>query len=446
MSRKTILMTEGAITGPLIEFILPLLGSSLFQQLYNTVDFLYVGNLLTKSSAAAVGGASGTLVSCIINLFVGLSIGTSVVSAQAVGAGDPDEAERALHSSLVFAVSAGLALAAAGMLLAPSLLTLLNTPASTMPEAILYLRIYLISVPMMVFYNISAGELRALGDSRTPFMILVVCGILNVVADALFMIVIPLGVAGVAMATALAQSLSAFMAARALSGGGLPVRLSAGKLRVDARVLGKVLRIGVPSGIQSMIITFSNVIVQYYINAFGETAVAAFATYSKVGNLVYQPILAFGQASTTFSGQNAGAGKPRRILRGTLVILAICTAVTLVLAGLILGFPLPVHTLFIRDMDVVSCALEISTICFSMYWLYPLLEVLGGALRGMGYAITSMTIIVSNMCVLRIALLAVFSEAFHAVRALAWVYPITWASTSLCFIITFAIAIKKRLC
>ncbi len=441
---KSIDMTRGPIVGPLIRFILPLVGSSIFQQLYNTVDFLFVGNFLNKTSAAAVG-ASATLITCTIGLFSGISVGTSVTAAQAIGAGDRTKAEKALHSSVTFGLLGGLLLMTLGILFAPALLRLLRTPETVIPQAVTYIRIYLISVPMLIFYNMVSGGMRAYGDSRSPFLVMVACGLLNVLLDALFIVWIPLGVAGVAIATAITQTLSALLVAFLASRKGNVLRLSARKLGIDFPVLGKVLRIGLPTGIQTVIITFSNVMVQYYINDFGETAVAAFATYYKVENFIYLPIMAFGQASTTFAGQNTGAGQYRRILRGTVITALIGAAVVGCLVIVFVSFPRTIVSWFMKDGDVVTNTLKIALVSFPFYSVYPVLEVTGGALRGMGKAIGSMIVIIANLCVLRISLLAVFSATVHTIQSLAAVYPITWAGAAVCFVIFFAIVIRKKL-
>lgn len=440
---KSIDMTSGPLLGPLISFILPLIGASLFQQLYNTVDFLFVGNLLDRTAAAAVG-ASSSLITVTIGLFTGISVGTSVVASQAMGAGDRERAEKALHTSVTFGLAGGLVIMALTILFSPAILRLLRTPESVMPEALTYLRIYLLSLPFMVVYNMISGGMRAYGDSHTPFVILVICGFVNVLMDAVFIVWIPLGVAGVSIATVISQGLSAVLAVLWASRPETPLRLTRGGLGVDGKVLGQVLRIGLPTGIQTIIITFSNMMVQYYINAFGEMAVAAFATYYKVENFIYLPILAFGQAATTFAGQNTGAGNYARIRRGTLVTAAVGTGVVLLISGLILIFPRTVFTWFMKDPEVVTNALKIALVTFPFYWVYPIMEVLGGSVRGMGYAVRSMVLIILNLCVLRVGLLALFSATFHTISSLGAVYPITWATAAVCFGVTFWLIIRKK--
>ena len=441
--KRTVDMTSGPITGPLMLFVLPLIGSGIFQQLYNTVDFIFIGNLLNKTSAAAVG-ASSSLIYCCIGLFSGISVGTSVVISQAFGADDRKRADLALHTSVAFGLAGGILLSAATILLAPWVLRILNTPETVIPEAVTYLRIYMVSVPAMIFYNMGSGALRATGDSDTPFRVLVVCGFVNVAMDALLLIVVPMGVAGVAIATLAAQVLSAVIIALALRRGDGALFLRMSDLRIDGHSLKRILRIGLPAGIQTLLITVSNVMVQYYINGFGEVSVAAFATYYKVENFIYLPIMAFGQAATTFSGQNTGAEQFGRVRKGNNILLMLCIAVTCVISGFMLLFPEMVFGWFMKDYGVVKQTIVIEMVSFPFYWFYSFLEVYGGSLRGMGYSISPMVIIVSNICVLRIVLLAVFSANIGTIRAIAAVYPITWGGAALCFAIEFFIIIRKK--
>ena len=429
--------------GPLILFMLPLLGNGIFQQLYNTVDFIFIGNILNKTAAAAVG-ASSALIYCTIGVFLGISVGTSVAISHAFGADDPENADKVLHTSAAFGIIGGILLAVIAIIFAPQILHLLNTPENVIPEAVIYMRIYMVSVPAIVLYNMFSAAEYAVGDSGTPFKILVICGFLNVALDALFLIVIPMGVAGVALATLISQMLSAVLLILSLrrKDGPLFFRLSA--VAIDKAVLKRILRIGLPAGIQTLLITVSNIVVQYYINGFGEVAVAAFATYYKVENFVYLPLLAFGQAATTFSGQNAGADQFIRIRKGSNILLVLCMAVTIAIAGFILLFPEMVFGWFMQDTEVVRCTIVIAMVSFPFYWLYSFLEVYGGALRGMGYAITAMLITIGNICVSRIVLLNVFSDWIGTLRSIASVYPITWGGAAVCFIVAFFLIMHRK--
>lgn len=435
-------MTQGPIGKNLIRFVLPLIGISIFQQLYNTADFLFVSNVLGTTAAAAVG-ASSTIITCMIGLFTGIAVGAEVTIARAIGAGDERRASAALHTAVVFGALGGLAFMLAGILLAPDILALLDTPEGVMPQAVVYIRVYFLSIPASILYNMCASAMRACGNSSTPFSILAVFGVVNVVGDALFLVVIPMGVAGAALATILCQWLSLAVILRCLCGNNQKISFSWRALHCDWALLGLILRIGLPAGIQSIVITFSNIIVQYYINGYGELAIAAFATYYKVENFIYLPVMAFGQAATTFSGQNAGVRNYPRIWRGTALAAALGIAVTLCVTGVILFFSPGIFGWFMRDTAVREIAIQLAFIAFPFYWLYPVLEVLGGSLRGMGYALASMLVILLNLCGLRIALLAIFSQTFHTVNALASVYPITWAVAAACFV-ALILAVRKR--
>lgn len=441
--KKELNMTEGSVIKPLILFILPLIGSSIFQQLYNTADYWFVGNYLGRPAAAAVG-ASSSLITCTIGLFTGISLGTNVVTAQYIGAKKKEEANRTLHSSLAFGLGGGAILAILAMILAPWILQVLNTPQSSMVDAVLYMRLYLMSLPVIISYNMCAGALRACGDSKTPFHILVLCGFINVITDAICVIVLQWGVAGVAAATAISQTLSLVLALWVLSKEGRPIRFSFKNLKIDSEILIQVLKIGLPSGFQSIMITFSNVVVQYYINSFGEVAVAAFATYYKVENFIYLPIMAFGQAATTFTGQNVGAQQYKRIRKGIPVIAGIGACVVLCIAIVMLSFPQQIFGFFIKDADVVVHTLTIASISFPLYWIYPIMEVTSGSVRGMGKSVSSMIIVLFNICALRIVLLAVFSKTVNTLEALASVYPITWACATGCFAVLFLMMIQKK--
>ena len=435
-------MTQGPIVKPLILFILPLIGGSVFQQLYNTVDFIFVGNYLNSTAAAAVG-ASSTLINCTIGLFTGISVGTSVVAANAIGAKRADEARKALHTSVTFGLIGGLIMMTLGIVFAPVILQALNTPSTVMPLAITYMRIYLISLPMLVIYNMLSGSLRAEGDSSTPFKVLVICGLLNVLFDFIFIVVIPLGVAGVAIASTFTQALSALFSVIFTSRRTREIRFSFKELRIDKNILGKILKTGLPTGIQTIVITISNIFVQYFINGYGETPVAAFAVYFKVENLVFLTILAFGQASVTFAGQNMGAGNYRRLKKGTVMAAGIGMAITTATVILILSFSTVVFRWFINDHEVMMMAISLAMISFPFYWIYPMIEVFGGAVRAMGYSLRSMFIVIVNFCVLRLILLSIISASGQSVRMMAAVYPITWATSAACFVTLFFVLIKR---
>ena len=241
------------------------------------------------------------------------------------------------------------------------------------------------------------------------------------------------------------QALSAVLIAIFASSKKRKLRLSFKELGIDKNVLKNILRIGLPTGVQTIIITISNVFVQYFINDFGETAVAAFATYYQVENLIFLVILALGQAATTFAAQNTGAGNYKRIRKGSLIMLVFGSAVTLIIAGVILLFSSHVFRWFMKDPDVIKTAISLAMVSFPFYWIYPAIEVFGGAIRSLGYSITSMIVIIINLCAVRIGLLALFSNTIHTIQSLAAVYPITWATAAISFAIIFFVLIRKTI-
>lgn len=442
---RTIQMTKGPIARNMIFFILPLIGSGLCQQLYNTADFLFVSNLLGKTAAAAVG-ASSAIVTCTIGFFSGIAIGAEVVLALAIGSGQGQKADKAMHTALLFGALGGLVLMVTGILFAPRILTLLDTPASIMEQAVLYIRIYFLSIPASILYNMCASAMRACGDSSTPFRILTVFGVVNVAGDTLLIAVVPLGVAGAAIATVFCYWCASALMLNALRSGFYKITFSWKALRVDSNALFHIMRIGLPAGIQTIVTTLSNIVVQYYINGFGELAVAAFSAYYKVENFIYLPIMAFGQAATTFASQNTGTKDFLRIRRGTAIAVGLGIAVTLGISGCVLLFSETVIGWFMKDPETLSAAVLIAFVSYPFYWLYPVIEVLGGSLRGMGYAARSMVIVLFSLCGVRIVLLALFTKYFHTLHAVASIYPITWALAAILFAVSFLLVIRKKTC
>lgn len=437
-------LTQGNILKVFCLFALPLFFSSLFQQLYGTVDLLFVGEFLGKQETAAVG-ASGIIVTCMIGIFTGVSVGTGVIVSQFRGAKDTANIRSCIKNAYLLGMFGGVVLTICGLLFSEMALELLNTPENIMKPALVYIRIYLLAVIPMIFYNISSGILRALGDSRTPFQILATGGILNVFLDALFIAMLKWGVAGVAIATLLAQTFTAVIAFQKVLLSENSVKEFSEILFPDSQMLKRILTVGIPLGLQSMIITFSNLAVQYNINGFGEDAVAAFAIYFKVENLIYLPILAFGQAMITFTGQNYGAGLKERIRKGVISCNLLSMGVTAVLSAVVLFFGRQILGVFSDDPAVIEEGLRIIHVSFPFYFLYAILEVTGAVVRGIGKTTQSMFIIICNLCVVRITILSIFTAVFHSIEWVAAVYPITWCLTAVSFVVYYRMCAKKIL-
>ena len=398
---KTNDLTQGSIGKGFVLFAIPLFLGSLFQQLYNTVDMLFVGNVLGKNAAAAVG-ASSILVTCLINLFTGVAVGAGIVISQLFGAKKEKDMKESVWIAVLAGAVGGLILTVIGVTCSQAVLVRLHTPANIIPDAVLYVRIYFLAAIPMVLYNMCSGILRAQGDSRTPFHALAAGGVLNVITDAVFLILLDWGVAGVAVATLFSQSMTA-------------------------------------------VFLLSNVVVQYHINGFGENVIAAFAVYFKAENLLCLPIIAFGQAMVTFTGQNYGAGKYERIRRGILVCNGIAAAVLVVLSWSALAAGKWILSAFCPDQQVVAEGMRIISVTFPVYFVYSLFEVTGGVVRGIGKSVPSMVIVIVNLCVIRILMLEISDRVFHSVQAVAAVYPLTWLMATLSFVGYYLYARKQML-
>ena len=436
---KTNDLTHGSIGKGYILFAIPLFLGSLFQQLYNTVDMLFVGNVLGKNAAAAVG-ASSILVTCLINLFTGVAVGAGIVISQLFGARKEQEMKEAVWIAVLAGIAGGLCMTVIGVTCSQAVLVKLHTPEAIIPDAVLYVQIYFLSAVPMVLYNMCSGILRAQGDSRTPFHALAAGGIVNVIMDAVFLIVLGWGVAGVAVATLFSQSMTAiFLLVHMLR----HKVLTRQRLRWD--LMGKIISVGVPVGIQSMILTLSNVVVQYHINGFGENVIAAFAVYFKAENLLCLPIIAFGQAMVTFTGQNYGAGRYDRIRKGILVCNGISAMVLVVLSWSALAAGKWILGAFCPDQAVIAEGLRIIGVTFPVYFIYSLFEVTGGVVRGIGKSVPSMIIVIVNLCLIRILLLEIVDRTVHSVEAVAALYPVTWLLATVSFVIYYLHVRKEML-
>lgn len=442
--KKVYDMTKGKIWTIILSFSLPLLGASLIQQLYNTADMIFVGNFVGKEATGAVG-ASSLLFTCIIGLFTGVSIGVGVAVSQKIGSKDLEMASKVSHTAITFGIIGGIVLTFIGFFSAKFLLTLMNTPKEIMYDSVLYLKIYFLSMLPMILYNISAGIIRSTGNSKTPFYILIIGGLTNVLANYIFIVVFKMGVSGVAIATALSQTLTAAIVLTYLFKNKTAIKFKTSELKIDFSLLKQILYFGLPAGIQSMLITFSNIIVQYYINGYGGDAVAAYATYFKLENFIWMPIVAIGQASMTFSGQNVGANNYKRVKKGAFVAILLSGGLSILIATIILTFSYTFMRIFIKNKEIIYLGSKIALTTFPFYWLYSILEVLGSSLRGMGYSIVSMYITIICLCGVRISLLYLISKFNLDFKSVAYVYPMTWFFTASIFIIAFLKIIGKKI-
>ena len=346
-------MLNGKILFPIVIFALPLLGSSIVQQLYNTADLLFVSNCAGKTAAAAVG-ASGLIFTCLIGVCTGLSVGVNILVARAVGEDKPDYAKYVSQTAVIISIVTGVFLSVIGLAAAKPVLRLMQTPETILPEALVYLRTYLCSMPFMVIYNMGSSVLRGYGNSKTPFLILIVGGCANVCADFLFVSVLRWGVFGAALATLICQGISSVLILIVLFRGRDGVCVSGNWKLPDGKIMRKILVLSVPVAVQAIVVTLSNIIVQSYINSYGEDTIAAFAAYFRIECFIYLPLVAIGQAMTTFVGQNAGAGNYQRIKKGATSSACLCAVLAFGVGMVLMMAHETVFGWFLKDPAVIE--------------------------------------------------------------------------------------------
>lgn len=443
MGKGTKNLTEGKPWKIIVLFALPLLGSSLIQQMYSTVDLIFVGKFIGKEASAAVG-SSDLLVTCIVGLFTGISVGSGVVAAQAFGKKDQKTLHRVIQTAFFFGLIGSLLLMLVGMVMAPVFLRWLNTPDEVFTMALVYLRIYFSGIFGIVEYNLCSGIVRSLGDAKAALAFQVIGGLTNVGVDFLLIVVLKMGIMGAALATVGAQIVSAVLTIRYLCKLNEDIALAPLKPLIDRCVLKKLLMVGVPSGVQSMVISFSNLFIQSIINSFSVDVMAAFAVYFKVEMFLYYPNLSYGQALVTYTAQNYGAGKLDRVRRGvwTTLIMSICT-VAAVSVGMMIGIE-PIFRLFNSDPGVLTAGARVASVTFPLYFLCTVQECMSAASKGMGKALTPMIIVLTCMCLLRVIILRGLVSVWHEIEAIAVAYPITWGLAGIAMTVNYFVITKKE--
>ncbi|MBO5603859.1 MAG: MATE family efflux transporter, partial [Acidaminococcaceae bacterium] len=377
---KTLDLTSGPIARKLLWFALPLLGASLIQQLYTTVDILFVSNYLGAGASAAVG-ASVLLNSAMVNLFTGISIGAGVVIAQAFGRKEKVQLSKSIHTSMMLGLIGGILLTVIGEVTGSAFLSAVNTPASIFQDALDYVQVFFLGLTFMLVFNMAAGVMRALGNSQTPMMIQLVCGIIHVATNYLFIMHMENGILAVAWSSVLSQVLAAIISVYYLLKSGV---MSISKLAVDGPMTREIVRIGLPAGLQGVVVTLSNVFVQYFINGFDVVAIAAFTAYYRIELLFYMPLCALGQAMMTFTGQNVGARLYDRVKSGLRTTLIFGVAYSVALAAVLLYFGRETFGIFYSDPAVIDMGIKIIWIAFPFYFFYVFLETFADTLRGAG--------------------------------------------------------------
>lgn len=427
-------MTEGRIETRVIEFAIPILLSNLLQQLYNTLDTVVVGRFVGSTALAAVGSTTA-LVNLVIGFYIGLSTGAGVVIAQYYGAKNEEQLHKSIHTGMAISLASAVIIAVIGVIGAPYFLIWMGTPEAVMNQAVLYLRILFGGVIFMTLYNMGSGILRAVGDSTRPLIYLAVCAVLNVVLNLVFVVGLHMGVTGVAVATIIAQSISSVLVLYNLIHTTDIYKLHLSKIRFHKDVFLKIVNIGIPAGIQSMVISFSNVVVQSNVNRFGAVTMAGFAASGKIDSFIYMVENALGLTATTFVGQNIGAKQYERVRVGVKHIIGLAVGAVVIFGGIVAIFAPQLIRLVNNEPEVVAVGTVQLRILALTYWLLAVPEVLSGSIRGSGISVAPMIISMANMCLLRLVWLAVVMPIFNDFRVVSVCYTVSWFVTAACYLI-----------
>ncbi len=433
MEKTVAPMTSGPIWKRMTFFALPIMLGNLFQQMYNTVDSLIVGNFLGSGPLAAVS-SSGSLIFMLIGFLSGISAGAGVVVARLFGAGDKENLHKAVHTTTAFGLAAGILMTLAGVFLSPQILIWMDTPASVMPDSVTYLQIYFSGSLGFVMYNIFVGILQAVGDSRHPLYYLIVSSVVNLVLDIVFIAGFHTGVGGAALATVISQVISALLCLIQLMRTRECYRLQIQKIRFHKKLLGQIIRIGLPSGIQNSIIAFANVIVQSDVNAFGEMAMAGYGAYSKVEGFGFLPITSFTLAITTFVGQNLGAEQYDRTRKGARFGIAIAVILAELIGVVVFLLAPQLIAAFDSTPEVIQFGVGKARTAALFYFLLAFSHSVAAVLRGAGKAIVPMFVMMVCWCVIRVTFLSITIPLTHSIQMVYWVYPLTWALSSAAFL------------
>lgn len=439
-------MTEGSIVKKLLQFSVPLIFSSLLQILFNTADVIVVGRFAGDNSLAAVG-STGSLINLLVNLFVGLSIGTTVVVANFFGAEKKQEVKDTVHTAILLSIISGIVLTLIGIFGAKKILILMQSPKEVLDLATIYLQIYFAGITATMVYNFGSAILRAKGDTKRPLYILLFSGIINVILNLIFVILFNMDVAGVALATVISQCVSAFLVIKCLIKESGVFKLDITKLKIDIPILIRIIKIGVPAGLQGIIFSLSNVVIQSSINSFGAVILAGNSASLNIENFIFTAMNGFSQASLTFVSQNFGAKKYDRINK-TIFISQCCVF----LAGFIFGnltviFGKQLLSLYTDSPDVIASGLERLKIICTTYTLCGMMDVMGNAIRGIGFSVLPMIVSLIGVCGFRLVWLGTIFliPKFHTCNTIFVSYPISWALTFIAHIICFLIIKRKSL-
>ena len=425
---------HGVIWKQLLLFFFPIVLGTFFQQIYNTADAIVVGRFVGTEALAAVGGSTSQIINLIVGFFVGLSSGATVVISQYYGAHDRENLSKALHTAFAFSLVGSVVISAVGLICSPILLRVMNTTEEVIGPSATYLRIYFGGILFVFIYNIGSSILRAVGDSRRPLYYLIVCCIINIVLDIVLVVGLGMGVAGAAIATVFAQGVSAVLVVMALCRSTDLFRLEIRKIRFHQEALELLIKIGLPAGLQSVMYSFSNVIIQTSLNSFGTNTMAAWTAYGKIDSFFWMVISAFGISITTFVGQNYGARKFGRMRKSVRICIGMAMGASVAISAIFLLFGKYVYQLFTTDATVIEIGMHMMVLMAPAYAVYVFIEVYSGALRGTGDVLVPMLMTCGGVCVLRILWVLFVVPLKPVIDTIIYSYPISWTLTALMFI------------
>lgn len=423
--KKMKTMTEGVIWKEILFFAIPLILGNLFQQLYNTVDLIIVGNYVGSNALAAVG-SSGAIINLLIGFCIGASTGAGVVISQFYGAKNTEGVRKAVHTTMAIALVAGVLLTVIGITVTPSMLRLMGTPDKVFEQSVIYLQVYFGGSLFSVVYNMSAGVLNAVGNSRRSLVYLMIAAISNIFLDLIMVVGLKLGIVGAALATDISQLISCIFIWGFLIRSEDVYKLKIKEIRCYDHLLSKIIRIGIPTGIQNIVISLSNLIVQTSVNSFGATVMAGFAAYIKIDGFNILPVLSISMAATTFAGQNIGARKPDRVRKGMYISTVMGAGYSVLTGIMLLIFAPQVIGVFTTNQKVVEYGVYIMRYFYPFYWMLGILHVLGGTIRGTGKTMQAMVVFLVSLCGFRVMWIAGTMAWTRSLGHVMMCYPTSW--------------------
>lgn len=422
---KTTMMTEGSVVKNILFFSVPLILGNLLQQLYNTVDSIIVGNYVGSNALAAIG-SSTSLVYLLIAFSQGVSVGAGVVISQRLGQKNKEGVQTSVHTALALAVILGIILTVGGILFSKEILLWMNTPEEVLTDAVTYLRLYSAGMVFNVVYNMAAGILNAAGNSKRSLGYLAIASVTNLILDLVFIVGMKTGIAGAAIATNIGQIVSCVLAIWFLVRTQTDYKVCLSKIKIHKATAGLIIKIGLPTGFQNMVISLSNILVQSSVNSFGANAMAGFGAYMKVDGFNVLPVTSFGMAATTFVGQNFGAGKLERVKRGMWITLGIGMIYTITTGILLLTFSETIMQLFSHDPAVIAYGRQAMRFFCPFYWVLSILHALSGTVRGTGKSMPPMIVLLISLCLFRVLWVQFVMPNIASIEGIFMLYPISW--------------------